>query len=105
MSDFAVATDWVPIIINETISDASESDRARMLLQGAAYVRVGNHFSKKNKPFTLMALYLNKDFCAERYFLFQPDRHDSQVSCIDEMVSTGMMLTEKTVRNGDFRYG
>ena len=99
-SDFAVATDWVPTIINETISDASEGDRARMLLQGAAYVRVGGQCRQGDDPFILMAFYLNKDFCVERYFVFQPKRHNSRVSGTDELTWVGGMLTERTVRNG-----
>ena len=103
-SGFAIATKWVPIIINETISDAGESDRARMLLQGAACVRVGNYCRQGDTPFILMAFYLNKDFGVERYFFFQPKPHKLRVSGTDELIWVGGMLTERTVRNGDFRY-
>jgi hypothetical protein len=66
-SDFLLNTPYVPIIINETISPADESDRYRMLL---AYVRVGHHL-RTNRDLIILCFYLNTDLNAERYLVYQ----------------------------------
>ena len=48
----------------------SESDRPQLLLQAACLVRLWNHLLGERDMF-IMAVYVDKDFTASRYLLFQ----------------------------------
>ncbi|PCH37386.1 hypothetical protein WOLCODRAFT_167453 [Wolfiporia cocos MD-104 SS10] len=98
MSDFCVYTkNYVPILIGETISRPDQTDRVRMLLQAAVYVRVGNALRKKDPAegtvprdnsseasIVLVCLYLNSNFEAERYLVYQPDAGSEKVEILCE---------------------
>ncbi|PCH41524.1 hypothetical protein WOLCODRAFT_163170 [Wolfiporia cocos MD-104 SS10] len=72
-----------PLIIGESVSDVeTEADRARMLLQAAVYVRVGNHFRKDDNEFVQLCIYLNKHLEAERYLVYQHSNSDEIVEGI-----------------------
>jgi hypothetical protein len=79
-SDFLLNTPYVPIIINETVSPLDESDRCRMLLQAVVYVRVGNHL-RTRRDLVILCFYLNTNFEAERYLVYQASTDDSKRVC------------------------
>jgi hypothetical protein len=78
-SDFLLNTPYVPIVINETISPKSESDRCRMLLQAVVSVRVGN-FLRTHRNLVILCFYLNTNFEAERYVVYQSSPDNTRVS-------------------------
>jgi hypothetical protein len=75
-SDFLLNTSYVPVIINETISHQSQSDRCRMLLQAAVYARVGNSL-RTGRDLVILCFYLNTKFEAERYVVYQLSTTDT----------------------------
>ena len=77
-SDFLLNTPYVPIIINETVSPKNESDRCRMLLQAMVYVRVGNYL-RTSRNLVILCFYLNTNFEAERYLVYQATDNTNQV--------------------------
>jgi hypothetical protein len=77
-SDFLLKTPYVPIVINETVSPKDESDRCRMLLQAMVYVRVGN-FLRTSRDLVILCFYLNTNFEAERYLVYQDLTNTNQV--------------------------
>jgi hypothetical protein len=79
-SDFLLNTPYVPIIINETVSPTNESDRCRMLLQAMVYVRVGNHL-RTSRNLVILCFYLNTDFEAERYLVYQASTDNTNRVC------------------------
>ncbi|PCH37321.1 kinase-like protein [Wolfiporia cocos MD-104 SS10] len=88
-SDFMLSTasalsdkSALPLILGECVSDPeNETDRARMLLQAAVYVRVGNHF-RGDKAFVQLCIYLNKNLGVERYLVYQDDRSNNDAVTI-----------------------
>ncbi|TDL20627.1 hypothetical protein BD410DRAFT_361709 [Rickenella mellea] len=76
-NNFSLAhPNFSPYIIGEVATDESESNRYRMLIQGAAAVRLGNAMrasKSEEQPFILQAIYLTNDFVAERYLMYQDD--------------------------------
>ncbi|PCH37414.1 hypothetical protein WOLCODRAFT_167472 [Wolfiporia cocos MD-104 SS10] len=94
-SDFMLSTasalpdkSALPLILGECVSDPeNETDRARMLLQAAVYVRVGNHFRRGDNAFVQLCIYLNKNLEAERYLVYQDDRsNDDAVTILHDAV-------------------
>ena len=79
-SDFLLDTPYVPIIINETVSPKDETDRSRMLLQATVYVRVGNHL-RSSRNLVILCFYLNANFEAERYLVYQPSTDNTNRVC------------------------
>ena len=79
-SDFLLNTPYVPIIINETVSPTDESDRCRLLLQAMVYVRVGN-FLRTSRNLVILCFYLNTNFEAERYLVYQASTEDTNQVC------------------------
>ena len=77
-SDFLLNTQYVPIVINETVSPKNESDRCRMLLQATVYVRVGNVL-RTSRNLVILCFYLNTKFEAERYLVYQASTNINQV--------------------------
>ena len=74
-SDFSFSLCDIPIIILAVCSDKhadklSESDRPRLLIQAACLVRLWNHLLGE-RGMVIMAVYVDKDFIASRYLLFQ----------------------------------
>jgi len=73
-SDFSVVSKMLlcPFIIAEIVSDPREKDRYRMLLEGIAAARAGQHLSKSDAPkFFVIAIYLTANLHAERYILME----------------------------------
>jgi hypothetical protein len=64
-----------PHFLLEVNSQANESEKFRMLLQAACMARIGNQLrtSAAGKPIVIMAVYVDKDFVARQYFLYQPE--------------------------------
>ena len=79
-SNFLLNTPYVPIIINEMASFTNESDRYRMLLQAMVYVRVGN-FLRTSRNLVILCFYLNTNFEAERYLVYQASTEDTNQVC------------------------
>jgi hypothetical protein len=79
-SDFLLNTPYIPIIINETVSPKNESDRCRMLLQAMVYVRVGNYL-RTSRNLVILCFYLNTNFEAERYLVYQPSMDNTNRVC------------------------
>ncbi|KAG1789319.1 kinase-like domain-containing protein [Suillus plorans] len=61
-----------PFMICEVVSQRSESDRFRMLVQGIALARVGQCFMPSGEKFFVVAIYLRANLTAERYIVTQP---------------------------------
>ncbi|KAG2336916.1 hypothetical protein BDR05DRAFT_79476 [Suillus weaverae] len=61
-----------PFMICEVVSQKNESDRFRMLVQGIALARVGQHFMPGGEKFFVVAIYLRANLTAERYIVTQP---------------------------------
>ena len=74
-SDFSFILCDIPIMVLEVYSDKHaekhyESDRPRLLIQAACLVRLWNHLLG-DRVIVIMAVYVDKDFNASCYFLFQ----------------------------------
>ncbi|KAG1794435.1 uncharacterized protein HD556DRAFT_1370351 [Suillus plorans] len=61
-----------PFMICQVVSQRSESDRFRMLVQGIALARVGQCFMPSGEKFFVVAIYLRENLTAERYIVTQP---------------------------------
>ncbi|TDL20264.1 kinase-like protein [Rickenella mellea] len=73
-SDFYVACQYGPLLLGEVCSDkGNEVGRCRMFLQAAAACRIVNFMRKPDRNIILLAIYVNKDFEAEQYLIFQPN--------------------------------
>ena len=59
---------FCPILLGEVVSCPHESDRCRMLLQLAVCARVNGLVT--NSPLVVQAVYLSKDYQAERYLAY-----------------------------------
>jgi hypothetical protein len=82
-SDFLLNTPYVPIVINETVSLQNESDRCRMLLQAMVYARVGNYL-RTHRNLVILCFYLNANFEAERYLVYQDSTDNSNRVCVHQ---------------------
>jgi len=80
-SDFCFFYDvYGPLIIGEIISEKRESDRWRMLFEGAAICRYQN-MALHSRDAIVLCLYLNKDYKMERYLVYQaPGTQERDVS-------------------------
>ena len=76
-SNFHISIDRLVRLMVEVQSDKYQSDRYRMLLQGACVARLGYNFF--GPPFIVVALYIEKSGSVQRYFLFQRDKDDTTV--------------------------
>jgi hypothetical protein len=77
-SDYMFTLNSYPLIIIEICSREDEADHFRMLLQGAILVRAMN-LMKCTGSLVTMAIYITKDFVADRYLVYQPDREEPDV--------------------------
>jgi len=74
-SDFFLGSPYGSLLVGETVSDPKyESDRYRMLLQASVICRIANTTRKDNKKdFVLLCYYINNQYHAERYIVYQPN--------------------------------
>jgi hypothetical protein len=72
-SDFSLSIDGFPHVILEISSDKiKKRDHNRMLLQASCLVRLGNMLiADKSSTFFIKAIYIDHDFTAIEYTLFQ----------------------------------
>ncbi|KAH8930679.1 hypothetical protein BT69DRAFT_1234978 [Atractiella rhizophila] len=70
-SDFQIRQHGIPQVLVEIQSKKTGEDRIRMLLQGAAVVRVVQHGIKSDaaKPHILIAYYITNELVAQQYIL------------------------------------
>ncbi|KAH7904687.1 kinase-like domain-containing protein [Hygrophoropsis aurantiaca] len=82
-NDFSVSspTHLCPIVISEIVSQNSEQDKCRMLVEAIVAARAGQYLLKaqSDKQFFIVAIYLRESLIAERYIVAQT-RHDRGVS-------------------------
>lgn len=72
-SDFSlVKTTYGPLIMGEIVSEDAQSDRWRMLFEGAAVCRYQNKIREKRGAI-ILCLYLNKSYKMERYLVYQAE--------------------------------
>jgi hypothetical protein len=71
-SYFHVSVDRLVYLMVEVQSDRDEKDRYRMLLQAACAARLGRKIYER--PFIVVALYIENDGRVIRYFVFQRRR-------------------------------
>jgi hypothetical protein len=76
-SDFHVALDRLVYLLVEVQCDNNKYDENRMLLQAACAARLG--YMLRNKPFIVVALYIENSGKVTRYFVFQRDGSDPKV--------------------------
>ena len=107
-SDFHFSVVRLIYLLVEVQSDQNEGDRYRMLLQAACVARLGR--LAFDKPFIVMALYIDYAGMVTRYLVFQPDSDSERVctfeskqSCIFSLVLLGFLCLghprlETTVR-------
>src|SRR5258706_2987525 len=82
-SDYLFLLKGCPFLFIEICSDRAQSlDCSRMLLQAGLLVRVMNSRPEQKGSFTAIAIYINADFTAERYLVYQPDINSKQVRII-----------------------
>ena len=100
-SDFLFLLNKFPFLFFEICSDRNrELDRYRMLLQAGLLVRVVNSIAVKNseseqtfKSFVAVAIYIDAEFTAERYLVYQPDTVQPQ----GEPKSVRMIISQSRV--------
>jgi hypothetical protein len=80
-SGFHVALDQLMYLLVEVQTNEAKYDKYRMLLQAACAARLGRVLC--NKPFIVVALYIENTGAVTRYFVFQRDSSDPKV-CIFE---------------------
>jgi hypothetical protein len=76
-SDFYVALDQLMYLLVEVQSNKRKYDKCRMLLQAACAARLGRVLC--NKPFIVVAMYIENTGTVTRYFVFQRDGADPKV--------------------------
>ncbi len=74
-SDFHMCIKDFPHILLEVKSEQNQSDRYRMVLQASCICRIGNWLRAPTygKQIVIMAVYVDEDFNAFQYLLYQPD--------------------------------
>lgn len=72
-SDFSISMGGFPHLLLEVSSDKlKERDKNRMLLQASCLVRLGNALlGDQSSTFFVKAIYINHDYCAVEYTLYQ----------------------------------
>jgi hypothetical protein len=83
-SDLSLWVKNFPHLVLEIISNTSEADRNRMLLQAACLARLGNALRQDTgrDPFITSAIYIDAKLVAMWYLLFQPDVSETGVRLI-----------------------
>lgn len=71
-SDVSLVVNDFPVLLLEVTSDPSKTDMHRMLLQAACLVRLGNALID-GPEFLMKAIYIDDDYVATEYTLFQLD--------------------------------
>jgi hypothetical protein len=98
-SDFHVSVDQLVYLLVEVQSEKDQSDRYRMLLQGACVARLGRQFYDKLHIVMALsrALYIENCGRVTRYLLFQHDgantvcTFESKQSCVFSLVLLGFL--------------
>ena len=69
----------IPFIISEVISDKTEKDRYRMLVEAIALARVGHFLLQptSKKIFFVVAIYVNAKMVVTRYIVIQTEGRDT----------------------------
>jgi hypothetical protein len=69
----------IPFIISEVISDKTEKDRFRMLVEAIALARVGHFLLQptSKKTFFVVAIYVNAKMVVTRYIVIQTEGRDT----------------------------
>lgn len=95
-SDFHVSVDGLVHLLVKVQSERNQGDQYRMLLQAACVARLGRLVYEK--PFIVVALYIESNGIMTRYFLFQRDNADltvctfeSKQSCVFSLVPLGFI--------------
>ncbi|KAF8494276.1 kinase-like domain-containing protein [Gautieria morchelliformis] len=79
-SDASLLVDGYPHMLMEIQSRSDGYDCYRMLLQAACLVRLSNALRHTNTdPFVITAIYIDSDFLATRYLVWQPENHGTDV--------------------------
>ncbi|CAG8686014.1 3542_t:CDS:2, partial [Acaulospora colombiana] len=77
-SNASLCINRFPHLILEIISDSSQSDYYRMLLQAACLARLGNKLRKeKTNPFIVSAIYVDSQLVAKWCLVYQPNEMDN----------------------------
>lgn len=94
---FTPRSDWmvaprnfgIPSIISEVISQKSESDRHRMLVQAIAVARTGQYLLKSTskRKFFVVAIYVNAKMVASRYIVMQTNPGDAETKPVSDKYS------------------
>lgn len=66
----------IPLLIGEIVSEPSEEDRERMLLQAVGLVRVARCFCKNP---AIMAVYFDNEYLAARYIAYTDKMDEKKV--------------------------
>ena len=94
-SDFHISVDQLVYLLVEVQSEKDQSDRYRMLLQGACVARLGCQLN--DKPHIVVALYIENCGRVTRYLLFQQGRanavctFESKQFCIFSLALLGFL--------------
>ncbi|KAF8508204.1 kinase-like domain-containing protein, partial [Gautieria morchelliformis] len=79
-SDASLLVDGYPHMLMEIQSRSDGYDCYRMLLQAACLVHLSNALRHTNKdPFIITAIYIDSEFLATRYLVWQPENHRTDV--------------------------
>jgi len=82
-SDASLCISRFPHLVLELISDPSQSDRIRMLLQAACLARLGNALRPGSaRPFIVSAIYIDDAQHAKWHLVYQPDVSNAAVGLI-----------------------
>ena len=106
-SDFYVSVDQSVYLLVEVQSDKSESDRYRMLLQAACVARLG--CQSYNKPYIVVALYIENSGRVTRYLVFQHGGADAvctfkfKQSCVFSLVLLGFLCLGRPILDATIR--
>ena len=65
-----MVVDNFSVLLCEVCSDASETDKTHMLLQASCLVHLGTVLAR-NPTFFVKAIYINDNYTATEYMLFQ----------------------------------
>ena len=77
-SDFRLDNAYgIPLLIGEIVSDPSEEDRERTLLQAIGLVRIARCFCKNP---VIMAVYVDNEYLATRYIVYIDKMDEKKVS-------------------------
>ena len=76
----------IPFIISQVMSQTSESDRYRMLVQAIAVARAGQYLLKSTseKRFFVVAIYVNADMVASRYIVVQTNPGNEELKPVSD---------------------